>query len=337
MKEVASSIRYVLFLVMVVIVFDVLVLKHILNLGYYRHFEEENIQRHPVPYVMFSGKPNAGGHNELGFKGLSFSQAPPDAFKIAFFGGSTGYFGNPTVAETLETELDKVLPIDTFVANYSVLSSNHRQHLHGIIEYLLNMELDLVVFYGGYNETIQTMIYDPRPGYPYNYFFRSEMSTGMKLLLENSAIIGTLDKVSGIFSGRYQLRELHQPLSDQWNENILRNYFETLDFANRVVGILPSIYCSNTQFLAFYQPYRVPEEFLSTHEAIKEHAATLEYVVDVSSTFDAFPEDVFKDRVHVVQEARNAMGRRIAEGIVQSLFEKEPAICHLPPQNRGKP
>jgi len=86
-----------------------------------------------------------------------------------------------------------LLGIVVFMANYSVVSSHHRQHLHGIIEYLPPFEPDVVIFYGGYNETLQSAYYDPRPGYPYNYFYRSETKPFFKLLLENSGIIGEID------------------------------------------------------------------------------------------------------------------------------------------------
>ena len=325
-----SAIKYVLFLTLVTLLVDVVVLRHIFGFGYHRHFDEENIQRSPAPYVMFTGKPNAADHNELGFRGPSFEQAPPDAFRIAFFGGSTSYFGNPPIPEKLEEELDRLLPFDSFVASYAVLSSNHRQHLHAIVEYLLATEVDLVVFYGGYNETIQTMIYDPRPGYPYNYFFRGELGTIWKLLMEHSAILGTIDRATGVFSGRRQLRQEHQPLSEDWNDEILGNYFETLDFARQIAGSIPSLRCGNAQFLAFYQPYRVPEEFVSTHERIKRSAESVDYVVDVSSTYDVYEEDVFKDRVHVKQYARDLMAKRLAELIVRDLFEDDSSPCRSP-------
>ena len=150
---------------MILVVFDTIVLRLFLGYGYPRHYKEDNIKRFPAPYVMFTGKPNIRDHNEFGFRGASFKDADSNDLRIAFFGGSSGYNGNPSIAKVVEKELNKITNVDVFVANYSVTSSNHRQHLHGIIEYLPKYRPDIVIFYGGYNELIVTGKYDPRPGY----------------------------------------------------------------------------------------------------------------------------------------------------------------------------
>ena len=66
-----------------------------------------------------------------------------------------------------------------------------------VIEYLPDFKPDLIIFYGGFNETIQNAVFDPRPGFPYNFFYRSGTGPLSKLLLQNSAIIGEFDKKNG--------------------------------------------------------------------------------------------------------------------------------------------
>ncbi len=313
-------VKYAFYLAIIIILFDVFVLNKFLGFGYPRHYEEENIQRFPAPYVAFTGKPNIHDHNEFGFRGLSFKEAGPNDFKIAFFGGSTGYSGNPPIAKIVEKKLAKLLGLSVFVANYSVVSSNHRQHLHGIIEFLPQFKPDLVIFYGGYNETIQSAKYDPRPGYPYNYFYRSETSPFSKLLLKNSAIIGEIDKRIGVFSGINKLKMVQQPFSDDWNQRIAKKYFETLALANNVTGTIESKHFGNTKFLAFYQPYQVPRKFVSTHSDIKKHIGTFKYAFDVSSEYDVLGKEVYRDIVHVNQQAKEVMGKKIAN-IVDREYE----------------
>lgn len=80
-----SVISYVLYLVIVIIVFDVVVLHNFLGFGYPRHYEQENIKRYPAPYVEFTGKPNTKDHNEYGFRGHSFKESKPNDLRIAFF------------------------------------------------------------------------------------------------------------------------------------------------------------------------------------------------------------------------------------------------------------
>ena len=337
LQKATLVIGYIIYLGLFIFIFDTVVLKHILGFGYPRHYEEENVYRYPAPYVMFTGKPNVMDHNDLGFRGASLKDADSSDFKVAFFGGSTGYHGTPPIAKVVEKELEKILNVDVFVANYSVVSSNHRQHLHGIIEFLPKYKPDLVIFYGGWNETIQTGFYDPRPGYPYNHFYRAETSTVVKLLIENSALIGEADKKFGLFTGIRGMRMAQQPFSANWNNRIFKKYFETLELASNVARSISSHYCGNTKFLAFYQPYQVPANFLSTHKNIKSHISSMEYVFDVSSEYDGLGKEIFLDIVHVKQEARNLIGKKIATIIAEELRRGGLSDCRLLFENEARP
>jgi len=320
LSKAISIISYLLYIALIIIVFDVVVLHKLLGYGYPRHYNQENIQRYPAPYVEFTGRPNAAGHNEYGFLGPSLKQAKQNDLKIAFFGGSTGYQGDPPIPDIVKKELEKLTGLSVFVANYSVVSSNHRQHLHAIIEYLPQFQPDLIVFYGGCNETMQHAYYDPRPGYPYNYFYRAETSAFLKLLMEHSAIMGRLDrKLGGKLVGLKKLQNDQQPFSDDWNKRIVEKYLETLLLADKVAGTIESKKFGKTRFLAFYQPYQVPDKFMAAHNDIRHQISSIKYAFDVSSEFDALGEEIYTDYVHVTQPANEAMGAKIAEVIAQEL------------------
>jgi hypothetical protein len=62
-------IYYVLYIAIIIIVFDTLVLHKLFGFGYPRHYEQEIIQRYPAPYVEFTGKPNIGDHSEYDILG----------------------------------------------------------------------------------------------------------------------------------------------------------------------------------------------------------------------------------------------------------------------------
>jgi hypothetical protein len=318
-SKVLSVLLYFLYLSLIIIVFDVLVLHNLLGFGYVSHYEQENIERYPAPYVEFTGKPNTAGHNEFGFRGPSFKEAKQNDLKIAFFGGSTGYNGNPPIPDIVKKELEKLTGKSIFAANYSVVSSNHRQHLHGIIEFLPPFKPDIVVFYGGYNETVQSAFYDPRPGYPYNYFYRSETKPFLKLLLENSAIIGEIDIRTGVFTGLKKLREEQNPYSPEWKKKIVEKYLETLMLANNVTGTIESQRFGKARFFAFYQPYQVPRIFLSAHNDIKRNISSTKYVFDLSSEFDVIDKEIFTDIAHINQDGNEIIGRKIAEIIYRDI------------------
>ncbi len=315
-----SSLSYGLYLLLIIVLTDVILFKHILGLGYPSHYQQENIERYPAPYIEFTGKPNALDHNEFGFRGKSFSEADSGAIKVAFFGGSTGYNGSPPISEILELELEKLLKKDVFIANLSVVSSNHRQHLHAILEYAIQHQPDIIVFYGGYNETIQHLYYDPRPGYPFNYFYRGELTPFKKLLLKHSALVGEMDMRLAIISGLRALRSEHKPWSKEWSSKIVQKYFETLRIAQNVSHTIESSYFENCQFFAFYQPYQIPSGFLNSHQQIKGKISKVSYIHDVSHVYDSLNEkqSVYKDGVHVKQPARELMGKTMA----QILFDK---------------
>ena len=78
-------------------------------------------------------------------------------------------------------------------------SSNHNQHLHSIIENYNEYPIDIIVFYGGYNETFQTALYDPRPGYPYNFQVRNEMSPEEMFLRKHFVIYTIVEKLFNKF------------------------------------------------------------------------------------------------------------------------------------------
>ncbi len=318
LKKGAAIALYFLFLVVVVIVADVVLLRRILGFGYPRNYE-----RCSAPYVMFVGWPGSAPNNAHGFRGRSLDEARARDFKIAFFGGSTGYMGDPPIPAIVESRLKTMVNMPVFVANFSVISSNHRQHLHMLVEYLLKRKVDVVVFYGGYNETVQSGYYDPRPGYPFNFFYQEEASPWVKILLENSAVAGEIDrKYRGVISGLSTLQDQYHPFSEKWNGQIVDIYFETLELASKLVSSINSDYFGKAIFLAFYQPYQVPDEFLAAHQSIKKRMVALPYGYDFSDRYDALGKGVYTDIVHVSQEANDLMGEAIARVIAEKVGDK---------------
>ena len=306
---------------LLLIAVDVLFLRPVLGLGYPRYYLQENWQRAPAPYIAFKGKPDVLDHDRWGYRKAPGSP-PAGALRVAFFGGSTGYLGDPPIAALLETELAKIAGRPVAVRNFSVVSSNHRQHLHNVIETHSIFEPDLVIFYGGYNETVQSANYDPRPGYPFNFFFREETSSLVKTLLQYSAIAGLADMAAQRHIGAsmtpiMRLRAIQRPFSDEWNRQIVDEYFETLDYARRVASGFAAPNCGRVRFVAVYQPFAVPDRFKVAHQEIRRRLAERAHGVDLSALLGGH-EDLFVDGVHLKQEG-NA---RIASALARALGER---------------
>ncbi|MSP18944.1 MAG: hypothetical protein EXR74_05175 [Bdellovibrionales bacterium] len=183
----------------------------------------------------------------------------------------------------------------------------------------------MIIFYGGYNETAQSAFYDPRPGYPYNYFYRAETAPIIKLLLEGSPIINLIDLI-GIKYGWFSLTKLQQIKTDvglyspQWETAISRKYFETLANADKLSMSFSSSRCERSgRFRAFYQPYKVPSNLMALHDEIRNSIKELPYGFDISDIFDK-RDYVYTDIVHLTQEGNIEVADRLFRKLISDKY-----------------
>lgn len=287
------------------------------------HYSKQNDQRQSAPYIEFKGAPGRLDHDRYGYRWVP-ETVDDEALRISFFGGSTGYQGEPPIPTLLQDKLSKKLGMPVQVANFSVVSSNHRQHLHNIIESRDIYEPDIVIFYGGYNETLQTAYYDPRPGYPYNFYYRDETHPLRQLLIRYSPTFYMLEELltkhnMGGITCLNRLRHAEMPLSDHWNKRVIENYMDTLELAGNVTHAFASEKCSRGTFFFFYQPYQVPANFQFTHSSVRKMIAASIYGHDISDTFEKYgmtASNIYTDIVHVTQEGRNSVAEEMAEKLI---------------------
>ena len=294
----------------------------------YTHYSKEQEQRIPAPYIGFIGKPNSLDHNDYGYR-YQIKPENPRALKIAFYGGSTGYGGEPPIASLLEKDLSQSLGRPVSIANFSITSSNHRQHLHNLIETRKIFEPDIVLFYGGYNETAQQGTYDPRPGFPYNFYYRDEMKPSLQWLLSISPTLSILDWV-GVHQEWFSITPLHQlrmqmhVYSKAWADSIVGKYFETLDLAKNVSSGFTSKYCGGAvQFRYVYQPYRVPENMKYIHQEIQKNIALSKNGYDLSGAYQELGPQIYTDIVHVKQAANEVMAQKISQALLNDTSLKK--------------
>ena len=277
--------------------------------GHWEHLNQGNMQRKPYPYLMFKGAPNFKDHNILGYR--IFDEVTNKTINIAFFGGSTGYAGSPPIINKITDKLNSLNYNFTKYAplNFSVVSSNHNQHLHSLLHHYKNYPIDLVFFYGGYNETLQTAFYDSRPGYPYNFKVRNEMSPEEMFLMKNSYIYQTI---------RLKLlkNSENKPFSEIWNKKIVNNYINTIETARLLSNSLTTGRCE-IPFIFAYQPYQMSKN-KGVHNSFKEqvHSRIKKYVsiasdgIDVSNSFHE-EEKFYEDIVHLIPAGREIVAKNI--------------------------
>ena len=318
LKKIRNLIVYLISSLFFLIFLDFYVYKF-LGHGFPTSVSEEVYERAPSPYDMFSGKPNYKDHNKDGFRGSEFKNHGKDTLQIAFFGGSTGYNGNPPISDLIEKNLNNIIKVKTY--NFSSVSSNHNQHLHRLLKYS-NLKFDLIIFYGGFNETIQTYLYDPRPGFPFNYWIRNELNDFKYLLLKYSSIYAEYEKYTGKASNLNKIKKDINYLDDEWLVKLIKNYEETLLKAKLLSNnLIKSNLCQSTNFVAFFQPISKIKSDSFSKKIIFEvdkHFKDKEILIDLSNLVD---ENVFTDSVHLNQKAKIIIADHISKFITNNILK----------------
>ena len=291
----------------------------LIGFGYPSHYDQENIERFPTPSDTFRGKPSVRDHNSFGFRG-EFDDSP-QGYNVAIFGGSTTYNGTPPIINLVVNKLEaEGISVDSF--NFGSVSSNHSQHVHRLLEFSDRYRFDLVIFYGGGNETLQYASYDPRPGYPFNFFFRNELAPWKQLLLQKSSILGTVDiYTGGLISGLSLLRKEH--LDAQWINKIVNNYWRDLGLANLISQeIIKPQRCSSTNFLSVLQPGNPSTNLqidvwnaLLLSQKVRSSKSTW-YHLDLSHLQ---PSISFTDIIHVTQKSKEIIANHLARDVSKIL------------------
>jgi hypothetical protein len=287
------------------------------NFGYKK--SEYDTLRQIFPYDWIRGKPNRLDHNEFGFRGKSPNIIrDKDKFIIGFFGGSTGYNGNPPIIEIVSKKLNEI-NLDSEIINFSSVSSNHNQHLHRLLEFS-EFTYDLIIFYGGGNETIQHYYYDPRPGYPYNfYLFDGNRDSFLTFFTKYSNFVGEIDKLFNLYLdfNPLILDEIDYKI---WVNKTKNNYFNTIKKTkNLSEKILKPNRCNKTLFLPIFQPLKPPN--VKTQILVESLEKDLEkYEIYDFSNLES--QLTFIDFIHIDQKSKKIVSNQIFN-LVKEIFENK--------------
>ena len=288
--------------------------------GYKNANYSSKIYRFPSPYDEFAGKPNILDHNKYGFRG----NEPKSNYKnseiiISFFGGSTGYNGNPSIIKAISEKLNDN-NISNIPFNFSSVSSNHNQHLHRLVKFS-NFKHDIIIFYGGANEFMQYINHDPRPGYPYNFFVRENLSYLKNFFIKNSGFIGEFDKRTKILLGQKKLSNTQKKNYDEWLDNIHKNYLYTVNTSKKISKIIKPNACKETSFFAFIQPVNP----ISKEEKIMEKFIKNKFkqgeLVNIYNLMHLDKKLKFTDSSHVDQASKAVIADEIYKIIYNFIKE----------------
>ena len=312
-KKFINSIKSLSFFLILIFFLDI-TLKFI-GFGLDRHWYDELNIRYPSTYDMFSNQPLVMDHNELGFRGpLLSNKIQKDKISIAFMGGSTGYNGNPPIPELISSLLTKN-DINNVVYNFSSNSSNHNQHIHRLIKFS-EYPFDMVIFYGGSNESIQYLHYETRPSYPYNYFMINDISKLKLFLLKYSSIIGVFENYTGLISGINNKRNYIDKNFDSWSDLVVNNYIKSVKKAKNIFeSSLTNNSCNKVIFLPILQPANP----ISTNEIKLWNKMTkrANKNYDIYNYNDMSNIINFFDNVHIDQESKLSIAKRISSDLIK--------------------
>ena len=238
--------------------------------------------RIPKPYVVFGGKESGESRlgfwrapgqfeipvvrlNALGFRGEMPPWEKGDEFRVFVFGGSTVFNGarsEETIPGALGAEFRKKGFRKAKVYNFGMGSAVSGQELAYLVNIALDYKPDLVISYGGGNDIFNKFSnYDPRPGYPLNYFAyemgirvlsgdSSMDEAWIPLLRRSKALVRIFPaSLAQLVPYRYQLKEQVGYRTERGEDEIIRKYESNLKkmcmmgkgFGYRFLGILQPI------------------------------------------------------------------------------------------------
>lgn len=190
---------------------------------------------------------------------------PADEVRIFVLGGSTVLSGRrteTTIPGFIETQLQANGLPQARVYNFGVLNFVSGQELSLLVHRLIDLRPDLVIAYDGGNDLYESWLYDPRPGYPFNYAAEEEAMS----MLANAqgdaktlggfardsalvqAFVGTSDWFERVLMRLRRLRDAVNYGTPRWKEAVVNTYARNLTAMCRVAR------ANGALFAGFFQP-----------------------------------------------------------------------------------
>ena len=320
--------------------------------------------RGPVPYSMFGGVPNAAlgaGYdvaerlNNQGYRGREAAEPKPKGeLRVVVLGGSTVFEGEPALPELLERELQKRGIDKVACFNFGVVSSVSGMEVSRLLFEVTDLQPDVVVFYDGANDLLLPAVYDPRPGYPFNFvvyesnplLHRDPSSfPSFALFAYGSQLLRTM--APAFFEKRFvdlaALRHRVGYESDEWKSSIASTYVKNLGRGHHLARAWGADFVAFFQPLVFYKPDLGPVEtaILDQNSAMRPLMVDLRArvqqdlgplreregvaVFDLSGIYDGIKTDIFVDIVHTAARGREMIARSMADQLASRASLRAPA------------
>ena len=329
--------------------------------------------RQPQPYFMFSGplgqtvsmSRSMGGSdsdritnfNQHGFRiaGEVVKPKPANEVRIFVLGGSTVIMGAPlskTIPGVIETQLRSAGLEQVRVYNFGVVGFVSGQQLSLLVHHLAALEPDLVIAYDGGNDLYEPWLYDPRPGYPFNFFaWEAEIAPIRRLSTRTISDVSE-DSALGRFlldpkeqQQRGALRALRQQVefgTTNWKRKIVEAYVAnvvaTCRFSRSNSFLFAEFFQPTLHFSLNLEPGQVKlaggEQLIQGMRS--QRAGVLAALAngiplndpgcrfsDLSRTFETQGSERYWDLIHIDNRGNEVIGKRIAEELLMwEIFRK---------------
>jgi hypothetical protein len=326
--------------------------------------------REPRPYFMFGGPTDgrtvnllpamdegAGRAVRLNAEGFRTREIvnpkPADEVRIFFVGGSTvigGYQVETTIPGVVEAHLNANGLTQARTYNFGVLSFVSGQELALLVHRLIDLKPDLVIAYDGGNDLYEPWVYDPRPGYPFNFVTEEEAMTALanaegdaKTLSSFArdsalvqALLGTTDWFNRMTLRLQRLRSKANYGTALWKEAVANAYARNLTVICHVARGNGALFAGYLQpLLAYSKPLDASQAAATGGDAMVQGlreqrdmalraigaqfpAPSVEAGCRFGDLSRILQDDAaaFTDAIHVDNKSNQMIGRRIAEDLL---------------------
>jgi tetratricopeptide (TPR) repeat protein len=325
-----------------------------------RHAEYLNAnERYPVPFVGFTGRPYGRHPSGSRLDGWGFpNRAPPEPGKapgnqrVFVLGDSTMWRSEESLAATVPALLQDALQgrgyRDVSVHNFSVVSTCATQMLALLFSKLIDYDPDLVIFVCGATDIFIPYSYDPRPGFPYNFYVTEELYTryfDFDRVDKEGMAFGYADIFHDIAVRQAELRtQAGFGQSSQWELDIIetfRRFLLKLDrvatgFGLNVAVLLQPMANTKTPLNDAEREHSRPEMFDYYQRQYQRYRGLLFpdgvaprrcserlTLFDATDVFDGHPELIYTDFIHYDLAGAGLMAERMAD-IAAGYLSREP-------------
>jgi len=300
--------------------------------------------RYPAPYYGFTGRPFGDG-GRLDAWGFANS-APPPKDKPAgetrlFLLGDSCFFdldeaAGVTMADLVRAELAPFNIPGLAVYNFGVRSYLADQMLALLFFKLIDYQPDAVLIFCGGSDLFIPISYDPRPGYPYNFYVVEELYSRFfdaKTIKDEEVLVSHKDLLDGIVAHHAELRRKVGWREETWEAGVIDSFRSFVDKTGHIakaygidvsIALQPLVTSKSPQTAAeaamlgadtadyFKRQYQRYDRLFAELSA----GSSANEFLSLHNTSDAFAgrdEELFVDFIHYNLTGKRLMARRLAQ------------------------